>query len=171
MYQVIFCSAQNSTILPCQPICQPITPNHSLTLQKSYPQGSALSYSNIVLFSRVCLDFQSGLFHSGFQTKILYAFLNILMHAACPHILSDLIIRIIVKIRNCRTPVYTFFPRMLSFHPSYIQSIILPVVLNLCSSHNMRDQVSRPYETTGKTIVLYTLLFMFLDSRWEHQRY
>jgi hypothetical protein len=33
-----------------------------------------------------------------------------------------------------------------------------------CSSLNVRDQVSHPYRTTGKIIVLYILIFMFLDS-------
>jgi hypothetical protein len=31
----------------------------------------------------------------------------------------------------------------------------------------MRDQVSHPYKTTGKIIVLYTLIFVFLDSNLE----
>jgi hypothetical protein len=34
---------------------------------------------------------------------------------------------------------------------------------------NMRDQVSHSYKTVGKIIVLYILIFMFLDSTWEHR--
>jgi hypothetical protein len=32
---------------------------------------------------------------------------------------------------------------------------------------NIRDQVSHPYRTTGKIILSYILIFMFLDSRRE----
>jgi hypothetical protein len=35
----------------------------------------------------------------------------------------------------------------------------------------VRDQVSHPYKTTGKTIVPYTLIFVFLDSNLEDKRF
>jgi hypothetical protein len=34
----------------------------------------------------------------------------------------------------------------------------------------VRDQVSRPYKTTGKIIVLYILIIVFLDSKLEDRR-
>jgi hypothetical protein len=34
----------------------------------------------------------------------------------------------------------------------------------------VRDQVSHPYRTTSKIIVLYTLIFGFLDSNLEDKR-
>jgi hypothetical protein len=43
--------------------------------------------------------------------------------------------------------------------------------LNLCSSLNVRGQVSHPYGTTGKIIVLYILIFKFFDSNREDRRY
>jgi hypothetical protein len=34
----------------------------------------------------------------------------------------------------------------------------------------VRDQVSHPYKTTGRTMVLYILTFTFLDNRLEDRR-
>jgi hypothetical protein len=39
--------------------------------------------------------------------------------------------------------------------------------LRLCPSLNVGDQVSHPNKTTSKIMVLYILIFTFLDSRRE----
>jgi hypothetical protein len=41
----------------------------------------------------------------------------------------------------------------------------VPNALNLCSYLNVRDQIPHPYRATGKTVVLYILIFKLLDSR------
>jgi hypothetical protein len=47
--------------------------------------------------------------------------------------------------------------------PPVVSSLFGPNILNtfslqVCSSHNVRNQVSHPYRTRGKIIVLYILL-------------
>jgi hypothetical protein len=44
-------------------------------------------------------------------------------------------------------------------------STLFSNTLSLCSSLNVRDQVSHPYRTTGKIIVLYILMLNFFNSR------
>jgi hypothetical protein len=49
------------------------------------------------------------------------------------------------------------------------QNILLSALfsnsLSLCFSIIVREQVPHPYKTTGKIIVLYISIFMFVDSR------
>jgi hypothetical protein len=61
----------------------------------------------------------------------------------------------------------------LLFGPSKAQisswAILSSNILSLRSSLNVRDHVSHPYKTTDKIVVLYTLIFIFLDSKLENK--
>jgi hypothetical protein len=61
----------------------------------------------------------------------------------------------------------------MQFSPTSYHFITLRLKYSLqhCSSLNVRDQVSHPYRTTGKIIVWYILICMFLDSRREDKNF
>jgi hypothetical protein len=68
--------------------------------------------------------------------------------------------------------VYFLQPRTSSLlGPNILFSILFWNTFSLCSSINIRDQMSHPYRTTGKIIVLYVPIFMFLVSRGEDKRF
>ena len=55
--------------------------------------------------------------------------------------------------------------------PSIPLSTQFSNTLSLCSSLNVSDQVSHPYKTARKIIVLYILIFIFLDSKLKDKSF
>jgi hypothetical protein len=89
-------------------------------------------------------------------SNILYTFL-FPIHATYPvHLIFlDLILLIILgkeyKLRSSLLCIFHLPPVTWSlFSPSFLHSTLFSNTLSLCSSLNVRDQVSHPYKTTGK---------------------
>jgi hypothetical protein len=55
--------------------------------------------------------------------------------------------------------------------PIILISTLFSNTLSLRSSLNVGDQFSHPYKTTGKILVLYILIFKFLDRKLEDKRF
>jgi hypothetical protein len=55
--------------------------------------------------------------------------------------------------------------------PNILLSVLFSNTLSLRSSLSVSSQVSDPYKTTGRITVLYIIMFKFLDSKLEDERF
>lgn len=127
--------------------------------------GQKHLYFTSVFCSCLCLGFPSCLFLSCFPTNTLYVLILSPTHATYPthHILLDFITLITSggEYKSGSYSIFVFFqPSVTSFllGPSVFLSTLFLNAFSLCSSLNMRNQVSHTCNTTD-TITAYYILY------------
>jgi hypothetical protein len=123
---------------------------------QSVPPYAISLRSILILSTHLLLGLPHGLFPSSFPTKILYAFLvsNHMCYMPCSSHCPWLDHSTYVwwRVQVMKPLIVQFFQASYHFIP--VWSMLSPHILfsdtfSLCSSFNVRDQVSHPYRTTG----------------------
>ena len=145
---------------------------------KSMPPHPTSWRSILILSSCLHLGLPSSIFPSGFPTRSLYTPLLSPVHVTCPsHLIClNLIIWIVFgeEYRSLSSSLCSFphSPGNSSLlGPDIFFSTLFSNPLSLSFPISVCDQVSHSHSTTGKIILLYVLIFMFLDSKLEDKRF
>ena len=76
--------------------------------------------------------------------------------------------------RSLNSSIWSFLHSLVTsslLGPNILLSPLFSNTLSLRSSLNVSDQVSHSYKTTRKIIILYVLIFIFLDSKLDDKRF
>ena len=133
--------------------------------------------SILILSSHLRLGLPNGLFPSSFTTKTLYTHLpfpvNSTFHVQL--ILLDCITRTIMgEYRSLSSSLRSFLYSAVTsslLGPNILLNTLFSDTLRLCSFLSVSDQVAYQYKTTGKIVVLYILILVYLDSKLEDKRF
>ena len=134
-------------------------------IQSTYPHPTSWRYI-LILSTHLRLGLPSSLFPYGFPIKTLY---TPSPHPYAPHAQPISFFSILsptqywVRSTNHLAPRYAIssIPTVTSslLAPNILLNIMFSKTLSSLSSRNVNDQVSHPYKTTDKIIVLYILIF------------
>jgi hypothetical protein len=128
--------------------------------------------SILILSSHLHLGLPSGLFSFDFPTKSLCAFFfaPYMLHAQPSHLpWLDRSNYTWWRVEVMKLFFIEFSPPSLHFIPLFSKYSPQHPVLKYSQSvflRNIRNQISHPYKTTGKIIVLNILIFTLFNSRW-----
>ena len=146
-------------------------------IQSIYPHPTSSRFT-LVLSTNLRLGLPSGLLPSGFTSKNLYTPLSSPIRATRPAhlILLDFITRTILgeEFQSFSSSLCNLLhsPATSSrLGPNILLNTMFSNTLSFLSSCRVNDQISHPYKTIGKIIVLYMLIFKFLDSNLEDKRF
>ena len=139
---------------------------------QSSPYAHRTSWRSILILpSHLCLGLPSGLRPSGVPTNTMCTPLISPIRATSPAhlILFDFITRRIYgeQYRSLSSSLCSFLHSRVKsslLGSNILLNTLFSNTLSQRSSLSMSDQVSHPYKTTGKIIVLYIFIFKFLDS-------
>ena len=154
---------------PPIPLLSQINPVHA-------PHPTSWRYISI-LSSHLLLGLPGGFFPPVFPTKTLYAALLSPICATCtPHLILRSLITSVIFDEEHSTLSYSLYRFLCSvtsslWAPNILLDTLFSHSLSLFSSLNVSDHVSHPYKITGKIIVLWILIFIFLGSRLEDKRF
>jgi len=130
------------------------------------------------LKTHLIIIFPSTPVSSKWSLSLKYASVLSPIRATCPVnlILLDFITRTILgeEYRSLCSSLRSFLHSPVTsslLGPNILLSTPISNTLSLRSSRNVSDNVSHPYKTTGKIIILRILIFIFLGSKLEDKRF
>ena len=149
--------------LPPVPILIQIDPVHT-------PTSHSLKIHLYIIFPSMPGSFKWFVsLRFPYQNPVYTSSLQHTCYMPCPSLLNFITRTILSEeCRSLSSSLYSFLHSSVTsslLGPNFLLSTLFWNTLTLHSSLNVSNQVSHPYKATGKIIVLYILVFVFLDSK------